>query len=91
MSELDLLKDKVSLLVKKHNELKAQHETLKNELAVQISNIAEKKATIADLEGQLQEKNLAVIATLMSQEEKQAVHTHLDKIIRQIEITIQSL
>lgn len=91
MSELDVLKEKVDLLIKKYNDLKIQCENLKQALAVQEQTVASKEVIIASLETQLQQKNLASINHLLSDDEKQTIHAHLDKIIHQLEVAIQSL
>ncbi len=91
MNELDILKEKVTRLIKKHTDLQDAYHELEMSIQKQEDLLNEKDAIINNLEQQIVEKNLKQISTHLSDTEKEKLHEQLDKIIAQIEKTIQSL
>lgn len=92
MKELELLQQKLEQLIKRFTALQAEKERLEQAGQKQAGIISELQAKIAALESELQLKSVALSASgSHSEEEKQKLKIHLDRVIREIEKNIELL
>lgn len=92
MKELELLQQKLEQLIKRFAALQAEKEKLELAGQRQAGIITELKARITTLESDLQLKSVAISASgHYSEEEKQELKMHLDRVIREIEKNLELL
>jgi hypothetical protein len=90
MKELELLQEKLQLLIKQYAALKTDTERLKKANAKQAAIIAEQQNTIENVQKELQRKAVVLSAT-DTEAEKENLKQHLDQVIRELEKNIESL
>ncbi len=92
MKELELLQQKLEQLIKRFAALHAEKERLEQAGNRQAGIITALQNKIAALESELQFKSVALSTSgAHSDEEKQKLKTHLDRVIREIEKNIELL
>lgn len=92
MKELELLQQRLEQLMKHFAAAQAEKERLEKNNLRQAALISEQEKTITKLETALQLKSVAIsTAGAHTEEEKQQLKAHLDKVIRVIEKNIELL
>ena len=90
MKELELLQEKLQLLIKQYTALKTDTERLKKANDKRAAIIAEQQTTIENAQKELQRKAV-ILSASDSQTEKENLKQHLDQVIRELEKNIESL
>lgn len=89
MQELQLLNDKLDILLRKYSALQAENERLKETIAQQLSSIETLNTNLASLEKSMVAVKIG--GTLSDDKEKDAMRRQLDNVIVEIDKILTSL
>ena len=89
MQELQLLNDKLDILLRKYTALQAENERLKETIAQQLSSIETLNVNLASLEKSM--VAVKISGTLSDDKEKDAMRRQLDNVIVEIDKILTSL